>query len=149
MNVFPKLYESGNTHSSRVQDSIDTVLRPVASAVNATPIGGAPPPAWVRPVLVAPWLDFGGEFAVSAYHKDALGYVHLKGVVMNTSGGAVSSVVTVLPPGFRPAATNRFSVGSSADQTIVITLAGSVTPNLAVPGGNALDIGPLSFLAEM
>lgn len=58
------------------------------------------------------WVNFGGEFQTAVYWRDSNGVVHLEGLIRNgtTTGG---TVVFTLPVGYRPAATQIFSVSSS------------------------------------
>lgn len=53
----------------------------------------------------AGWSAYGGGVApwVPAYSRDALGYVHLTGLVAKSSALAVPETMFLLPPGFRPA----------------------------------------------
>lgn len=54
------------------------------------------------PTLINSWVNFGGSRKVAGFYKDALGIVHLEGVI---SGGIVTSptIMFVLPVGYRPA----------------------------------------------
>lgn len=138
-------------HSARVQDNIGATLAPIANALNATPIMGAAPPPWILPSLAAGWANLGAPFAVVGYHRDALGYVHAKGVLTNTSGGALPLGTTIftLAMGYRPSETQRFSVPGAAvtAQELTITSAGVVSNNAAVANGAAIDI-VFNFLSE-
>lgn len=68
----------------------------------ATPIMGAAPPAWIRPPLQSGFVDNGPPWAPARYHRDALGYVHVQGYVVNPAGTGAGSTIFVFPPGYRP-----------------------------------------------
>lgn len=46
------------------------------------------------------WVNYGSPYFSAGYWKDALGWVHLRGVIKS---GTVGSTAFTLPPGFRPA----------------------------------------------
>ena len=133
----------------RVQDNIGNVLTPVAKAVNDTPIGGASPPPWIPIAVAAGWQNLGGGNAIPAYHKDALGYVHIKGAILNVSGGPFAGLLFTLPAGYRPAETNDFamSVSGGPAQAVVITPTGTVTPDTNVANNGHCNVS-ITFLAE-
>jgi hypothetical protein len=140
---------NADAHVSRVQDNVSAVLDPVAQSVGSTPIMGAPPPAWVALSLLADFAQTTGQ-AVSAYHKDALGYVHSKGSVTTAAGQAAGvAVVGPLPLGCRPKEPQRLSVRGNAGavQAIVIGIDGTLKLDVAVAAGGTVDLG-FSFLAE-
>ena len=70
-----------DAQQSRTQDNVSQVLTPVAKALQNTPIMGAPPPSWILPSLLNGYASFGLGTAAPAFHRDALGYVHLKGLL--------------------------------------------------------------------
>lgn len=59
---------------------------------------------WTTATLETGWSTIFG-FAVPAYRKDPMGYVHIKGVV---TGGSITSRIFNLPVGFRPAENQVF-----------------------------------------
>ncbi len=63
--------------------------------------------AWTTLTLGSGWSTFGPWAAPLAYHRDAAGFVHLRGSV---AGGADGSTVATLPAGFRPATASGFGV---------------------------------------
>lgn len=148
-NLFLKLRTEN--HSTRVQDNVGASLSPIATALNATPIMGAAPPPWIRPELATGWANTGAPFALAGYHRDALGYVHGKGVLFNASGGALppGTPILTLAMGYRPAEVQRFSVPGAGvtAQELTITSAGVVSNNAAVANGAAIDL-VFNFLAE-
>lgn len=139
---------SSDADPSRVQDNVNQTLQPIATALNATPIMGAPPPSWVRPALVGGFTNVGGAQALLAYHRDALGYVHLKGALTNTAGCAANTVITDLPAGYRPSELLRFAVaGTAGAQLVSVAPNGAVTVLLVVAAAGLVGL-QFSFLAE-
>lgn len=139
---------------SRLQDNIDATLRPVASALLNTPIMGAAAPAWIPAQLLNNWANAGAPFATCAFHRDALGYVHCKGVLLNTVGVAgttVASAIMQFPVGYRPRESQRFPVRTTASaiQFVLVdmTNAGLAIPLVAVGAGGSCDFA-FTFLAE-
>lgn len=146
---FPILRTPEQPQQSRVQDGIASVFNPVAKALQNTPIMGAPAPAWIQPDLLNGWANIGAQFATAAFHRDALGYVHCKGVLSNAAGAAAGSTIFALPMGYRPAQQYRFAVeGTSATaQFINVTPVGLVSPDVVVAAGGTCDV-VFTFLAE-
>lgn len=81
--------------------------------------------SWQAPTLGANWSNFGGGNMAAGYFKDALGVVHLRGLVTRSSGGAA---VFQLPSGYRPSASIWFAQPNdvSSSHYIYITSAGDV-----------------------
>lgn len=74
------------------------------------------------------WAPFGGIYNTPGYWKDALGVVHLRGLM---AGGVVGSPAFVLPAGYRPTATELIGVASNgAFGVLGIDNAGNVTPSI-------------------
>ena len=138
----------GDGQPVRTQDNVGAVLDPLAEAVGNTPIMGAPPPPPIRPDLLNGFEDLGDPYALTSYHRDALGYVHLTLHVQNSAG---TTTVTVfdLDQGYRPGATLVFAGtdGGGGVFEFSINAAGEVE-NITTFG--AADIAALScvFLAE-
>jgi hypothetical protein len=148
---FPTLYGKADDggHSARVQQNINAVLEPIARAVSNTPIMGAPPPAWTYPDLLNGWVNHGPPFATVAFHRDALFYVHVKGVAHNDAGGPNSAPIFVLPVGWRPAETNSFvcATGANGRQNVTLGRDGSIDPDGSVPNNGHVHFAMI-FLAE-
>lgn len=81
--------------------------------------------AWAAPALASGWGNFGSGYDTAGYFRDSAGVVHLRGLVVRTSGTGLTMLT--LPVGFRPAGRKIFA-GSSADAyaRIDITTAGDV-----------------------
>lgn len=140
----------GTAHDSRTQDNISATLTPIATALNKTPIMGAPPPDWT---LIT--LENGFEYTTTnqqqpAFQKDALGYVWAAGGgIQNAAGVAANTVVWTFPLGYRPGAVIHFAVkgnGATA-QFIEVRPNGEASVEVAVGAGGYLDFY-FSFLAE-
>lgn len=92
-------------------------------------------PAWTALAYGTGWTNFGGGFAVGAYLKDALGFVHLKGVVARTSGTGM--LIATLPAGYRPAESrawvvHAFNGTTFSEGRVDLTSAGALS--LVLPG---------------
>ncbi len=102
-------------------------------------------PLWNRFDYTNGWLDYPG-YAQGGYTKTSAGLIVLRGLVMNTlSSGAISSVITVLPPAFRPSArlifytaTNNSSTGNAQGRAD-IDASGNVIPVTGDAGWFSLD----------
>jgi hypothetical protein len=72
-------------------------------------------PAWVAPVLNTGWRNFesAGLWQVAGYTKDAMGFVHLRGMVTRESGS--DDVILTLPEGYRPEKQEMFPQAISAN----------------------------------
>lgn len=146
---FPRL-RGGPELTTRAQDNINSTLGPLAEALNATPIMGAPPPAWLRPSLLNGFVDRGTTNEASGYHKDALGYVWLTGVITHATGVAGGTLLLVMPLGYRPRGTIIIPVWSSAGagQAISINADGTTFCQAAVAAAGWLTLNA-SWLAEL
>jgi hypothetical protein len=56
--------------------------------------------AWIAPTLATGWTNYGSGYNDPGYYKDALGWVHLKGMI---KGPAATGTVFTLPAGYAPA----------------------------------------------
>ena len=110
---------------------------PIAPVTERTALG-RPDPA------LGSWANLAG-FETTAYLKDPLGFVHLKGVVHN---GSTGTGVFALPAGFRPSATTARPLGSTglANATVEIDASGNVVAFISV--ASAIGFSGLTFLAE-
>lgn len=148
---FPKFarIRTLNPELDRLQDNIAAVLDSLAHSVQITPIGGAPPPAWIRFDILPGWADLDAGNELSHYHIDALNYVHIEAAFKNVSGGALATTVATLPKGFRPAGTIDVpvSTGAGAVNGVTINENGNITPDAAIPNGSHFHICVV-YLAE-
>lgn len=78
----------------------------------AGPSGIAPSPEPWKPLpFVSGWGNYGVSHMASAYRKDQLGTVHLRGLLTRVDGAPVGSTIALLPAGYRPPARMIFTVG--------------------------------------
>jgi hypothetical protein len=69
---------------------------------------------WLRPNLINSWQNYGTPYQEASYRKDGSGMVWLSGAIKGGTPSA-TSIVFVLPIGYRPAATLRFPIASDND----------------------------------
>ena len=97
-----------------------------------------------EPPFFNSWANSGGGFASAAFMKDALGIVHIKGIVKN--GTTVNSTVFILPAGYRPKLELIFgAVSNNVIGRLDIQADGSVLP---VIGSTAWFTIQATFPAE-
>lgn len=101
---------------------------------------------WQTPTLLNGWANSGSDFATAGYFKDSVGMVHLRGTI-----GGGSSIIFILPPGYRPAGRSRYNVATG--QTVFASVAqlevrgdGSVLVTSNYNGNISLD--GIRFRAE-
>lgn len=58
------------------------------------------PTTWAAPTLINSWANFGSPHSPAGYLVDALGFVHLRGLIKS---GTAGSNAFVLPTGYQPA----------------------------------------------
>lgn len=74
---------------------------------------------WIRPTLLNGWEHYGAPFELAEFRRDALGYVHIKGLIRNgNSRGAIFR----LPEGFRPLRRHLHSLLLGNDGTTRVDL---------------------------
>jgi len=133
---------------------------PVLDSSTKLPSSVIPAPSsWVTPTLATGWTAFDAGttdlYGFPQYQKDAFGYVHLKGLAKNNSGGtntnATNALIFTLPAGFRPFWKTRIPVSaSSAFGEIDISASGTVVlaGPVTVINGQWVGFNSISFLAE-
>lgn len=145
-----KLRQPGQSLSSRTQDATGAVLNPVAEAVGATPIMGAPPPPWIRPDLLAAsgFTDVGAPFALTAYHRDCLGYVHVKFTLVTAAGAGGGTTVFLFDKSCRQSEALFFIAGDGNGnfREVSVDPTGAFVVIPATAGGDVLA-GSFTFLA--
>jgi hypothetical protein len=105
----------------------------------------APPPKFAAPSMLNGWINFGDLPSRPAqFCKDALGWVHLAGVV---KGGTIGLPIFVLPVGFRPAGLRSFPASSPAIGEVVVYSTGEVAA-IAPATNGYVYLDSISFLAE-
>ncbi len=104
------------------------------------------------PAFLNGWTNIGGAYAVVSYRKDALGWVHLKGLTVAVTNGATN--IFILPAGFRPALREVFSVvQTDAGQTTqqfgrLDVLATGDVLSVTTATGAWCSLASITFLAE-
>lgn len=138
-----------NPGQNRQTDAIARVVDELALQVQATPIGGAAPPAWVRPQLLNGFVDAGAPYNVASYHVDALGYVHLGGVVATAAGTPAWTAVFQLPVAARPLYQRLIPAIDPVGPLAVLAVSadGYVSAVSILGPGSGLVLDGLSFLA--
>lgn len=119
--------------------------------LDATAVAAAIQPAsvWTAITPNAGWtlaiLDTG-------YHKDALGFVHVRGGLTNNTGASTSNILTTnpLPVGFRPATFRLFtaSVGSAAPIGVQVNADGTIIAALSIANGGTVYLDVIQFMAQ-
>ncbi len=93
------------------------------------------------------WENYGGAYETASYYKEANGMVHLQGLIKSAN---FSTLVFVLPEGYRPAGRRAFSVvagvGYGAFGRCDISANGNV--EFVVGDGAYMSLDGISFLAE-
>ena len=105
------------------------------------------PPAitWTAPTFINSWVNDGSApQAPAGYYKDAMGYVHVRGII--TGGSFSNTAAFILPTGFRPGVIYRFAgVSNNAFGYIVANPDGSIA---VVTGSSWIDLSPICFYAD-
>ena len=68
-----------------------------------------------QPSFMNGWVNYNGGYQTAAFYKDALGIVHLKGLVTGGTFGAETAIFQ-LPVGYRPSL--RLLIANQSNQTI-------------------------------
>ena len=93
------------------------------------------------------WIRYDTEYRTPGYYKDAMGVVHLQGLI---KGGTILASAFTLPEGFRPSARSIFTTLTGANNTagrIDILSNGQVVPQTGV--NNAwVTLEGIQFLAD-
>lgn len=110
---------------------------------------------WSEVSYTAGWgqYDAGTEFGGVQYMKDTMGFVHMRGLIKNTSGATkpAGNLMFTLPVGYRPARGLIFAVqaGSVGSTRLDVQLSGNVFSALAaIPAGEWVSFAPVTFKAE-
>lgn len=136
---------------TKVDGAIQSTQKGVAGGLASLDTSGhlptaqLPPTTWLYPTLLNNWINYGGTEDVAAYGKDALGYVHIRGLVKL---GVSAAVVFILPAGFRPSKVLRISIsGAGKFGEMSVMPNGEIYFNSAIDGTYVSMIVP-PFLAE-
>jgi phage minor structural protein len=69
-----------------------------------------PDRGWIAPTLLNGWVNYGSGYEAAGYYKDALGFIHLKGLIKS---GTMGTAAFNLPSGYRPSYRKMFIVPTS------------------------------------
>ena len=128
-----------------VQRAFDTLATPLIEVIKfLTPYRQQE--TWKPASFVTGWVDSSFGFRNTAYRKDPLGAVHLRGLPLRTSGA--SAIIMVLPIGYRPhkpvlCTTSSANLYSRVD----ISTLGEVSVVVGVPG-TWVSLDGISFDTE-
>lgn len=132
---------------SRAQDNAAAVINPLAKRLNATPIMGGAPPAWIRAELNAATAAF-----TAAQHPsfllDALGFTQLSGVLISAAGVGAGTTLFTLPVSLRPVVArffNPFYNGGALG--LQVAASGAVSNVAAIAAGGIVALDGVFFLA--
>lgn len=156
-SVWVSIYTSGASAITGIrQGGVDTNSKPIYPTNG---LAGAQQ-AWQTATLGTGWIGFdaGGPsgFGFPQYMKDSLGFVHVRGLIKNSSGSSntssSNSLLLTLPAGYRPGQSMRMPVINSdtfgdidfkSDGTVVIA------STMTVTSGGWVGLNNLHFKAEM
>lgn len=68
--------------------------------------------SWIAPSFTAGWGNIGTGLMTAGYYKNAAGQVHLRGVVVRSSG--VATIIFNLPAAYRPSLACQYAVSSNS-----------------------------------
>jgi hypothetical protein len=105
------------------------------------------PLAWNDIALVSAWAPYGSGYNPPSYAKDALGIVHLRGLVKGTP--VPGMMVATMPVGFRPAfnVEEPMACGGNETCTVVFKPTGEVIFEMNHPAAYWLSFDGLTFEA--
>lgn len=107
-------------------------------------------PGWIKPTLLNGWVNIGSGSSTAGYYKDALGHIHIRGIV---TSGVSNSFVFKLPAGYRPKESRNFTgvyYGPSSGVMsclVAVGVEGTVIVVFDYPP-NWISLDGISFLAE-
>lgn len=105
--------------------------------------------AWTAPTLLNSWVNFGAPYETVGFRKDALGFVHFKGVIKSGTT-TIGTPLFVLPTGYRPGADGFYPCvsGSSTFGSIHIVAASGSVQIVASTTSSDFELSGITFLAE-
>ena len=104
---------------------------------------------WQGATLLNNWLNYGTPYALAAFTKDSLGYVHIKGFIKSGTVTAGTPIFN-LPVGYRPAESNYYNTGiqsSGSGGVFEVTAGGDV--KVVAANATYTSLGHISFKAEV
>lgn len=115
------------TVNIRVKDKMEYTKEPRFRKIGGT---GQPP-------FTGTWVNFAGGWTEAAFYKDPLGFVHLRGMIKS---GTIATSAFTLPPGHRPAVSEKFAVatgsavGNVTAGSVDVLTDGTVVPAVGLTG---------------
>lgn len=136
----------GQVQDNALQRVLDTIITPLQAVLEFLQPYVQPDP-WHKPSFGTGWQDYtgGAGYQTSAYKKDSLGRVHLRGLVERASGAL--TVIMTLPVGYRPASGKIFATTGSGGVARVNVTAGGVV-EYSSGGVTFLSLEGISFDTE-
>ena len=120
--------------------NLANIQKTTAQVVNAN----VSQPPWVAPSMLNSWVSYGSISYDPKYSKDEMGVVRLRGMIKS---GTVTAAAFVLPAGYRPTQTIRFSVASnSLFGMCTVDSSGNVVPQ--VGSNTSFSLEGVEFFAE-
>ena len=107
----PTVFTSGTTISA-------SSMNANFSDINTRLIALETVPAFQAPTFLTGWGDVGSPYATAGYTKDAMGFVHLRGLIKRSSG--TGGNIFALPVGYRPSALLQFPARCGDDTMCLI-----------------------------
>lgn len=111
-------------------------------------------PVWIAPTLLNTWVDYGSGHSPIGYYKDALGRVHIRGLIRDGTDTALTDLFA-LPAGYRPAYRMIFGCVMSnaadedtSDNIARVDVAADGTVEIVHADCIWLALDGISFLAE-
>ena len=131
--------------SSNLADNAVTAEKIQDGAITAEKI--ADEPDWLPVTYKNGWVDYDTTYGGAKYYKDALGLVHLQGLIKSGTTTSGTAFFT-LPAGYRPGVRLIFPVTSNnAIARVDIQTNGDVTANAGV-ASNWVNLSNIVFRAE-
>jgi len=90
-----------------------------------------------QPAFTGTWVNFAGGWQTAGFYKDPLGFVHLRGMIKS---GTIATSAFTLPPGHRPAVSEKFAaatgsaVGNVTAGSVDVLSDGTVVPAVGLTG---------------
>lgn len=103
--------------------------------------------SWIAPTLAASWANVGGTSRVAGYRRNQNNQVWLRGLI---SGGTTTDSTTLftLPAGYRPSATEKFSVDNNGTHAEVAIFSDGTVKIFGVTSNVQLSLAGISFSAD-
>lgn len=139
-------------YNTNLKTAVDKLARTQADVLTRVSVlesqkAGKVQPQIITPTLLNSWVQF-PNFDRVGYYKDALGYVHIQGLI---NGSVSGSQIFILPKGYRPYATKIYVLAannSTTDGTAVINIDGNGIVKHASGYFGWLSFGEIVFKAE-